>query len=146
MYHDGLEDLRVRSLKALIKIRKALGSQFNADVWNTTHIFNYMVRPILLYCSDFWGCLKPPSNNPIERFHLSFCKQLLGVRKQTNTVGVLLELGMRTFLFTSTPNQKQQETTKIPLQTDTGKSSQNTVSLLELTLRMVGLLETFKAN
>ena len=89
----GLEDLRVRSLKALIKIRKALGSQFNADVWNTTHIFNYMVRPILLYCSDFWGCLKPPSNNPIERFHLSFCKQLLGVRKQTNTVGVLLELG-----------------------------------------------------
>ena len=52
-----------------------------------------MVKPILLYCSDFWGCLKLPKNNPIERLHLSFCKQLLGVRKQTNTDGVLLELG-----------------------------------------------------
>ena len=90
----GLEDLRVRSLKALIKIRKALGSHFHTDLWNTIHIFNYMVRPILLYCSDFWGCLKSPRNNPIEKFYLSFCKQLLGVRKQTNTIGVLLELGM----------------------------------------------------
>ena len=25
--------------------------------------------------------------------HLSFCKQLLGVQKQTTTIGVLLELG-----------------------------------------------------
>ena len=53
-----------------------------------------MVRPIILYCSDFWGCLNPPKNNPIEKLYLRFCKQLLGVRKQTNTTGVLLELGM----------------------------------------------------
>ena len=53
-----------------------------------------MIRPILLYGSDFWGCLKQPKNNPIERFHLMFCKQLLGVRKQTSTDGVLQELGM----------------------------------------------------
>ena len=58
------------------------------------HLFNYMVRPILLYCSDYWGCLKQPKNNPISKLHLSFCKQLLGVRKQTNTSAVLLELGL----------------------------------------------------
>ena len=53
-----------------------------------------MVKPILLYCSDFWGCMKQPKNNPIERLYLSFCKQLLGVRKQTHTDDVLQELGM----------------------------------------------------
>ena len=53
-----------------------------------------MVKPILLYASDFWRCLKLPKNNPIERLHNMFCKQLLGVQKQTNTMGILLELGM----------------------------------------------------
>ena len=46
-----------------------------------------MVKPILLHASDFWGCLKLPKNNPIERLHNMFCKQLLGVQKQTNTMG-----------------------------------------------------------
>ena len=53
-----------------------------------------MIKPILLYASDFWGCLKLPKNNPTERLHNMFCKLLLGVHKQTNTVGILLELGM----------------------------------------------------
>ena len=53
-----------------------------------------MIKPILLYCSDFWGCLKLPKNNPIESLHLSFYKQLLGVRKQRSTDGVLQELGL----------------------------------------------------
>ena len=43
--------------------------------------------------------MKLPKNNPIERLHLSFCKQLLGVRKQTNTSGVLLELGQIPITF-----------------------------------------------
>ena len=58
-----------------------------------------MVKPILLYASDFWGCLKLPKNNPIERLHNMFCKQLLGVQKQTNTMGILLELGMVTMTY-----------------------------------------------
>ena len=28
------------------------------------------LEPILLYASDFWGCLKIPINNPIENFHM----------------------------------------------------------------------------
>ena len=43
--------------------------------------------------SDFWGILKLPQNNPIENVFISFCKQLLGVQKQTTNIGVLLELG-----------------------------------------------------
>ena len=58
-----------------------------------------MVKPILLYCSDFWGVLKQPKNNPIERVHISFLKQLLGVRQQTNNSGVYLELGSTPITF-----------------------------------------------
>ena len=52
-----------------------------------------MVKPILLYTSDFWGILKLPQNNLIENLHHSFCKQLLGVQKQMTNIGMLLELG-----------------------------------------------------
>ena len=52
-----------------------------------------LVEPILLYASDFWGILKLPEDNAIENVHISFCKQLLGVQKQTTNIGVLLELG-----------------------------------------------------
>ena len=57
-----------------------------------------MVKPILLYLSDFWGSLKLPKINPVEKTHIMFCKQLLGVQKQTSTQGVLLELGMTPLL------------------------------------------------
>ena len=59
----------------------------------TSHLFDTLIQPILLYSSDFWGCLKVPNNNPIENTHIKFCKDLLGVQKQTTNVGVLLELG-----------------------------------------------------
>ena len=90
---SGLEDLRVRALRAIAKIRKSLGPLFRLNISNTLHLYNYMVKPILLYCSDFWGTLKQPKNSPIERVHISFHKQLLGVRQQTPTDGVHLELG-----------------------------------------------------
>ena len=38
--------------------------------------------------------MKLPTNNPIENLFMSFCKQLLGVQKQTTNNGVLLELGL----------------------------------------------------
>ena len=91
---SGLEDLRIRALKALMKIKAALGSLFRKNITNTIHLYNHMVKPIFLYASNFWGCLKFPKNNPIERLHNMFCKQLLGVQTQTNTMGILLELGM----------------------------------------------------
>ena len=34
-----------------------------------------------------------PNNNPIENAHIRFCKELLGVQRQTTNIGVLLELG-----------------------------------------------------
>ena len=67
----GLEDLRARALKALMKVRHGMGKLFNKSIRDNLRIFDYMVKPILLYASDFWGCQKLPVNNPIDRLQFS---------------------------------------------------------------------------
>ena len=89
----GLEDLRKRGLRAFMKMKSTLGVLFRNNIHNSIHLYNYLVKPILTYCSDFWGSIQP-KNNPITKTHLMFCKHLLGVRRQTCTEGVLQELGM----------------------------------------------------
>ena len=90
---SGLKDLKDRALKAFITIKKKMGPLFQQFPLVSLKLFDTLVRPILLYASDFWGILKLPKNNPIENIHLMFCKHLLGVQKQTTNIAVLLELG-----------------------------------------------------
>ena len=58
-------------------------------------LFDSLVKPILLYCSDFWGCLDTviTQNSPMETLNTSICKQLLGVKKHTSNIACKLELG-----------------------------------------------------
>ena len=74
-------------------MKNDLGPSFNRDILTTMTLIDSLIKPILLYASDFWGCLKLPKNNPIENLHMMMCKQVLGVQKQTTNIGVLLELG-----------------------------------------------------
>ena len=90
---SALEDLRSRALKAYMALKNKLGASFRDHLDDTVGIFDSLVKPILLYGSDFWGCLKLPKNNPIENLHMQFCRQVLGVQKNTTNFGVLLELG-----------------------------------------------------
>ena len=90
---SGLSDLRDRALKAYMKLRKNLGTSFNQNILTTLTLVDAMIKPILLYNSDFWGCMKLPKNNPIENLHIMICKQLLGVQRSTTNIGILLELG-----------------------------------------------------
>ena len=90
---SGLYDLRDRALKAFMKLKNKLGTAFNKDILTTLNLIDTLVKPILLFNSDFWGCMKLPKNNPIENLHMMMCKQLLGVQKQTTNIGILLELG-----------------------------------------------------
>ena len=89
----GLKDLKDRALRAFMKLKNKMGITFRKQPLITIKIFKTLIEPILLYASDFWGILKLPQNNPVENVFLSFCKQLLGVQKQTTNLGVLLELG-----------------------------------------------------
>ena len=90
---SGLKDLKDRAIKAFTKMKKNMGTLFQQFPLVSLKLFDTLIRPILLYASDFWGILKLPANNPIENVHRMFCKHLLGVQKQTTNVAVLLELG-----------------------------------------------------
>ena len=104
--NTGLKDLRDRGFKAFMKIKRDLGI-FNQNVSTALLLFNSLVKPIILYCSDFWGPLKIPKStsagdlyeymsksSPVEKLYSSICKQTIGVQKQTTNIGVLLELGV----------------------------------------------------
>ena len=91
--NSGLKDVRDRALKANMGLKHSLGTSFNQDIKTTLTLIDMMIKPILLYNSDFWGCLNLPKNNPIENLHISICKQLIGVHKSTTNIGVLLEVG-----------------------------------------------------
>ena len=54
-------------------------------------LFNTMILPILLYCSEVWGL---HNTDKIETFHLSFLKSILCVKKSTPTCFIYGELGM----------------------------------------------------
>ena len=96
---SGLQDLRDRAFKALQAVKSKMGESFNRDVVTALNLYDSMIKPILTYASDFWGFLKMPGSNPIETLFISFCKQLLGVQKQTTNAGVLLELGQLPLLI-----------------------------------------------
>ena len=92
--NSGLKDLKDRALRAFFKLKKKMGPTFRTQPSLTIKLFRSLIEPILLYASDLWGVMKLPTSNPIETFFMSFCKQLLGVQKQTTNFGVLLELGL----------------------------------------------------
>ena len=73
-----------------------MGEFFRSNIGITMHLFDTLVKPILLYMSDFWGGLKCPEEryNPIEKLHYMAFKQFLGGQKRSTNIGVLLELGI----------------------------------------------------
>ena len=72
---SALADLRSRALKAYMAMKSKLGTCFKDYVADTVSLFESLVKPILLYWSDFWGCLKLPRNNPVENLHMQFYRQ-----------------------------------------------------------------------
>ena len=90
---SALDDLRSRALKGYMAMKHKLGASFRDHIDDTISLFDSLIKPILLYGSDFWGCLKAPKNNPVENLYMQFCRQILGVQRNTTTIGVLLELG-----------------------------------------------------
>ena len=89
----ALGNLKDRASKAYYLLKTRMGEYFKGGISTTFKLFHTLVKPILLYGADFWGCLKVPHNNHVETFYMKFFKDLLGVQKQTTNDGVLLELG-----------------------------------------------------
>ena len=86
------EAIKALSDQALKAINGLFGifSRLKFDVRTKLLLFDRMVEPILLYCSEIWGVY---NTNVIDRIHMKFCKKILGVKTQTPNIAILGELG-----------------------------------------------------
>ena len=149
--HTALTDLRDRGLRAYGALKTKLGDLFKKHILTTTHLFDSLVKPILLYASDFWGCLKLPRTNPVENLHIKFCKELLGVGKYTTNIGVLLELGRYPLLIYGKKNAaknweriaKKQNANPIILSSYHNSQQNGWASSIKGCFSSIGLLDAF---
>ena len=85
-----------QALKAIFKLNRYLYNFTNITPRHRLELFDKLVTPILNYGSEVWGF---DQAKQIERIHMLFCKQLLGVKTATQNDFVYGELG-RTNYYT----------------------------------------------
>ena len=80
---DSLFDLHKRAQKAFYQLKNQLGDMFYGEPVLAIKLFDALVKPILLYCSDFWGCYDNilSLSNSTEHLNISLCKHLLGIKR-----------------------------------------------------------------
>ena len=69
-------------------------SVLNLEVDTMLHLFDSVVKPILLYGSEVWGCCPDNVIYQIERVQLKFCKIVLNLRNRTPTDIIYGETGL----------------------------------------------------
>ena len=76
--NDGLLDLHKRAQKAFYKLKTHLGDMFYENPNLAIKLFDSLVKPVLLYASDFWGCFEFASsdNSRLEKLNTTLCKYL----------------------------------------------------------------------
>lgn len=88
-FYRAQKSLADQALKALFSLN-SLFDELTLNISEKLKLFDAMVSPILLYGSEVWGFHKSPD---IEKIHLKFLKQLLGVKMQTTNISVFGEFG-----------------------------------------------------
>ena len=147
----ALVDLKDRGLRAYGALKAKLGISFRKHIPTTLYLFDSLIKPILLYASDFWATLKLPQNNPVELLHRKFCKQLLGVNLQTTNNAVYLELGRLPLEIYAKKNAAknwdriflQQIGNELLLASCNVPSENNWISTVRNTFEKVDMLDTF---
>jgi hypothetical protein len=84
-----VKTLQDQALKAYFNLLY-LFDRVDLDVKTKFTLFDAMVAPILLYGAEVWGVY---NLHEIDKLHLRFCKQILGVKSQTPNYAVFGELG-----------------------------------------------------
>ena len=84
--------LMEKARKAYFKIKKTIGLN---NPWKLLEkLFDSLVTSILLYCSEVWGVyLDPGDSSIVEKFHMKFIKEILGVHCKASNVACRAELG-----------------------------------------------------
>ena len=74
----------------LVVLGSLLGHQLSFDIKTKLKLFDSLVSPILLYAAKVWGIYE---YEHIDKIHIKFCKNILGVRTQTPNYAVYGDLG-----------------------------------------------------
>jgi len=84
------DKLAGQALKAIFKLRSYLYKFTDISIEHSLSLFDKLITPILNYASEVWGF---NNSKRLETIHLKFCKQLLGVKLQTQNNFIYSELG-----------------------------------------------------
>ena len=82
-----------QALKAIFKLKSIVYKLGNISVSHIFGLFDKLIAPVINYASEIWGFAH---GNAVERVHLGFCKQILGVKQQTQNNFIYGELGRST--------------------------------------------------
>lgn len=92
IFSKNYEYLSGQSRKAMYSIKKRLKSAGQLPPRIQIHLFENLVRPILLYGSDVWG-VNVSSNMPIDKLFYHYMRCVLHVKSTTSNVIVAGECG-----------------------------------------------------
>ena len=79
--HQGIENLINKAKKSWFILQRFLYRSEGKTVNTYLNLIDTTIKSVVLYASESWGDPKDQNNlSKIEKFHLSFCKQILGVK------------------------------------------------------------------
>ena len=88
-FYKTQKSLAEQSMRAIFALMSVF-ENVSLNISDKIKLFDSMITPIMNYGSQVWGFHKGPD---LERVHVKFLKQILGVRPQTPNVAVYGELG-----------------------------------------------------
>ena len=95
----GINNLIDKAKRAWFSFKNIFYKSKSKNINTYTVLFDYVVKPILLYGCEIWGInlktedLAGIDKCSIEKFHLRVCKNILGVHRGTSNIGTLAEIG-----------------------------------------------------
>ena len=88
-FSETQNTLSGQAQKAILKFNKYLYKFTFIPPTHKQELFDKLITPILTYGSEIWGFIQ---GNSLERVHLQFRKQLLGVKNQLKIILYMLSL------------------------------------------------------
>ena len=91
--HQGIEYVIKKTKKSWFILQLILCKSEGKTVNTNLKLIDTTIKPAVLYGCKSWGDPKDQNNlSKIEKFHLSLCKQILGVKYSTSSSKVLRKL------------------------------------------------------
>ena len=101
------KNLYCKAMRAYFSLRKNFNIYNQVQVKTLTSLFDTFIVPVLTYCSEIWGAFLSPNtrgkatftknlfndSQPLEKLHIRFCKQVLGIHSKGSNYGCRSELG-----------------------------------------------------